>query len=215
MRFYFFLPRVFGIRPGISLSPEDFASGRRRLSSYASGQNAPVTMEPSFIYVIGGDHGRSKIGISSNPNARMAQLSTASAFPLSFAYIGAAQSNNATNIEHEAHAILDRYRVNGEWFSCPTEMAIAAVHGAAAKVGEKLCWVDPSRVDEIVDLALAREGKVKPSNFKRRFGMAVLIVSLSFVLWGWVFVSLVRRGEESAHLPSSTSSWGEPQTTGR
>jgi hypothetical protein len=42
-------------------------------------------LQGSFIYVIRADNGLLKIGISTNPSARLAQLRTASAVPLTIA----------------------------------------------------------------------------------------------------------------------------------
>jgi len=124
MRFWFSGPRIFGVRPGVSFSPDDL----RRRASGPSG---------SFVYVIRGDHNLSKIGVSTNPDARMAQLRTASPFPLEFAYISAIEGDGY-DVEQEAHRILGSRRVNGEWFDVPPEMAISAVTGAAARLGRRL-----------------------------------------------------------------------------
>lgn len=90
-----------------------------------------------------------KVGISSNPTARLASLQAAVPFPLSFAFIGVTDGTDGGAIEREAHRLLDRCRVEGEWFDCSTEAAISAVTGAAAKLDERLCPIDPSRVDEV------------------------------------------------------------------
>ena len=160
MRLFFFGPRLRflgGIRPGISFGPEDFRKLRRPAAA-AAARPSPETLGGSFVYVIRGDHNRCKIGISSNPTARLAQLRTASPFPLSFAFVGVTDHTDGSAIEREAHALLDRFRVEGEWFDCPVELAVAAVNGAAAKLGEKLCSIPPDRVDEVIRLALASNG---------------------------------------------------------
>jgi hypothetical protein len=104
-----------------------------------------------FIYVACDKETRQpvKIGISSNPNSRLAQLRTASSSPLSFAYIGALNSSGYA-IERAAHQMLARYRMNGEWFNCAPEIAVAAISVASSQLGEPIASVDPSRVDEIV-----------------------------------------------------------------
>ena len=160
MRLYFFGPRIFGIRTGVSFGPKDFR-GKSQSRTYTY-QTDTVNSRPAFVYVTRGDHGRCKIGITNNPNSRLLQLSTASAFPLSFAYIGVTKSGDGSNVEREAHAILDRYRVNGEWFDCPPELAIAAVNGAAARIGESICLVDPSRVDELFARVIATKQPWRP-----------------------------------------------------
>ena len=104
-----------------------------------------------FIYVACDKETRQpvKIGISSNPNSRLAQLRTASSSPLSFAYIGALNSSGYA-IERAAHQTLARYRMNGEWFNCAPEIAVAAISVASIQLGEPIASVDPARVDEIV-----------------------------------------------------------------
>jgi hypothetical protein len=78
-----------------------------------------------------------KIGITTNLDARLAQLRTGSAFPIDYAFTAPA-SADAYAIEHRAHALLARNRVNGEWFDVSPELAIAAVTGAAAQLGQSL-----------------------------------------------------------------------------
>ncbi len=70
MRFFFIGPRILGIRPGISFGPSDF---RKAFAPNASRSN----MTGSFVYVIRGDHNLVKVGVSTNPNARLAQLRSA------------------------------------------------------------------------------------------------------------------------------------------
>ena len=128
MRFFLGLPRILGLRTGVILGKEDFMEKARR-----------PPQEASFVYVIRGEHGLAKIGITTNPNARLAALRTASGFPLSLAFAGAtASTNSAFRIEQEAHRVLDKHRVNGEWFDIPAEMAIATVWAAAASLGERM-----------------------------------------------------------------------------
>jgi hypothetical protein len=132
-------PRILGIRPGISFRADELLRKpppRRQLQG-------------SFIYVIRGDHGLLKIGISTNPSARLAQLRTASAVPLTIAYVGAIRCAGHA-VEAEAHRTLAGYRQNGEWFSCPTDMAVAAIGAAAYRLGEPIASGDPKLADETV-----------------------------------------------------------------
>src|ERR1700704_1423978 len=126
MRFWISGPRILGIRPGISFRPDEFPrrpSPRRQLQG-------------SFIYVVRGDHGLIKIGVSSNPSARLARLRTASAVPLTIAYVGALRCAGYT-VEAEAHRTLAGYRLEGEWFNCPVDMAVAAIGVAAYRLGSR------------------------------------------------------------------------------
>ncbi len=125
MRFYLFGPRFFGIRPGISFQPSDLSALRATAS------------RSSYVYVINGDHDHVKIGVTKNPPERLTQLQTSSSRKLAYAFI-APTSGDPYVIEREAHVMLDRYRLNGEWFDVPPELAIAAVTGAAAKLGQSL-----------------------------------------------------------------------------
>jgi hypothetical protein len=52
-------------------------------------------------------------------------LQTGSPVPLRFAYIGVTPGTGY-NIEQSAHALLDAYRKQGEWFLVPTSIAIGA-----------------------------------------------------------------------------------------
>jgi Meiotically up-regulated gene 113 len=45
-------------------------------------------MAGTYVYVIGGDHGRQKIGVSDDPRRRIGELQTGSPFPLRFAFVG-------------------------------------------------------------------------------------------------------------------------------
>jgi hypothetical protein len=129
VRFWLGLPRILGLRTGIILSRDDLLEKPARRPP----------QEGSFVYVVRGEHGLAKIGVTTNPNARLATLRTASGFPIDFAFVGSADSaNSAFRIEREAHRVLDRHRVEGEWFDIPVELAIATVWAAAASLGERL-----------------------------------------------------------------------------
>jgi T5orf172 domain len=129
VRLWIGLPRILGLRTGIILGKEDLLEKPAR----RPGQQG------SFVYVIRGDHRLAKIGVTTNPTARLAALRTASGFPLSLAFAGATASpNSAFAIERESHRVLDRHRVEGEWFDIPVELAIATVWAAAASLGERL-----------------------------------------------------------------------------
>ena len=88
------------------------------------------------ILGIQGQAGHHKIGVSTDPIARLAQLQTGSPVPLRFAYIGATRSNGY-NIEAAAHALLDAHRQEGEWFLVPASIAIGAT---SARARAALAW---------------------------------------------------------------------------
>jgi len=141
-----------GIRPGVSLGREDFG-GESQKPGRASGER----MTGSFLYVVRGDHNMSKIGVTTNPTARLASLRTGSAFPIDYAWLGITPGSGY-DIEQEAHRVLEQYRCSGEWFDCPSEMAIAAVMGAAAKLGQPLQTISLDQADLTLKLAASGNG---------------------------------------------------------
>jgi hypothetical protein len=155
-RFWISGPRILGIRPGISFRLGEFSRGpsprnRARRAGFIR------QLQGSFIYIIRGDHGLLKIGISSNPSARLAQLRAASPSALSLAYMAALRSNGFA-VEAEAHQTLAGYRLEGEWFNCPVDMTVAAIAAAAYRLGEPIASGDPRLADETVRVAAAIPG---------------------------------------------------------
>lgn len=114
--------RLYGL--GLALM---YRQGRRPGRPYTSPGGG-------FVYVIRGDHGMTKVGSSTNPDRRLAELQTGSPYRLWIDYRIAA-SGPAADVEFAAHEILDPHRGIGEWFSVPTEAAIAAIHAAAFRLG--------------------------------------------------------------------------------
>ena len=129
MRFWVGGPRLFGgmIRPGVSFNAGDFRS-RQQAANFTNGE---------FVYVVTGDHGRVKIGITKNPEARLASLQTGSHVRLSMPFTTWA-GDRALAVEQAAHSLLWQRWVSGEWFNATREEAIAAIYAAAAKTGSPL-----------------------------------------------------------------------------
>jgi hypothetical protein len=65
-----------------------------------------------------------KIGVSSDPLARLATLQTASPSRFELVYAAAIKTGDATQLEAEAHAMLARQRQTDEWFDVAPEMTI-------------------------------------------------------------------------------------------
>jgi hypothetical protein len=86
------------------------------------------------VYVINGEHGRVKIGSSINPEQRCAELQTGSPVRLWVEHV-TATLGPALPVEIEAHAMLDRYRLSGEWFAVSVEVAVATIAAAAHHLG--------------------------------------------------------------------------------
>jgi hypothetical protein len=162
MRFFFMGPRIFGIRPGVSFSANDLL----RLATKPKPNKPGEPMTGSFLYVIRGDHNMVKIGVSTNPNARLASLRTASAFPIDFSYI-AVTPGTGFDIEAGAHEMLKGHRCSGEWFDVPPEMAVAAIAGAAHKLGQPILPVTAEVANQI--LQIAANGSRPSSNNKYLF----------------------------------------------
>jgi hypothetical protein len=186
MRFWFYGPRIAGIRTGISIGPEDFARARQPRS-------AATTNDPneSFLYVVKSDSGLCKIGISSNPNARLAQLRSASAVPLEFAWIGAPKDNTVA-IEREAHAMLDKYRRGGEWFAISPDAAVGAVHAAAYRLGQPVLDLDAGKAEQIRQI-VAQQPSKKPSTVLSRVAEGVLQLLVAFILAGAILAFIAIR----------------------
>jgi Meiotically up-regulated gene 113 len=103
-------------------------------------------MAGTYVYVISGDHGRQKIGVTHDPRRRISELQTGSPFPLRFAFVGQTDGFGY-DIEGEVHFTLHQHRQSGEWFTVPPEVAIAAVMGAAYRLGHAMRPVDPERIE--------------------------------------------------------------------
>jgi hypothetical protein len=140
MRFFFSGPRIFGIRPGVSFGASEFGSAAPKRKKPGE------PMAGTFIYVISGDHGRQKIGVSDNPRQRIRELQTGSPFTLKFEFVGQTEGTGY-DIEGEAHFLLHEHRQSGEWFVVPPEVAITAVMAAARRLGHSIKPVDPDRIE--------------------------------------------------------------------
>lgn len=89
------------------------------------------------VYVITGAHNMCKIGISTDPELRLASLQTGSHVNLKIHYVLVVKSIDPRQIEMLAHKILDKYRCAGEWFDVTPQMAEDAVNQAALHYGIK------------------------------------------------------------------------------
>ena len=147
MRFGVSGPRIFGLRPWVSFP---FNRG----GSFQKRPGAPI--EGSFVYVVRGDHNLAKIGVTTNPRARLAQLRTGSAFPIDYAFIGATPGSGY-DIEQAAHSLLSHRRTNGEWFDVQPEVAISALMAAAGKLGQPVQVVDLATADRVLSVAAGSE----------------------------------------------------------
>lgn len=128
-------------------------------------------MAGRFIYVISGDHGRQKIGVTDDPKQRIRDLQTGSPFPLAFEFLGLT-NDRAYEIESEVHFLLAQHRSSGEWFAIAPEMAIAAVMATARRLGHSIKPVDPDNLPKTAAIA----------------GDAEISTEASWKLWGVCFL---------------------------
>lgn len=125
MRFRISGPRLGPFRTGFSFRP--FGSPRRGTPRRPAGPTG------NFVYVVRGDSNLVKVGISTNPEARLANLQTGTGFRLALAYV--ASCDNAAAVERRTHDLLARHRCQGEWFDCEADVAVAAIHAASYQLG--------------------------------------------------------------------------------
>jgi hypothetical protein len=174
MRFFFTGPRIFGIRPGISLGASDF---RKVFAPSASRSN----MTGSFVYVIEGQAGHHKIGVSRDPIQRKAELQTGSPVPLRFSYIGVTPGTGY-EIEGHAHQLLDAHRKEGEWFLVPASIAIGATIEAAGRLGEPIQQVPAEIVPQIIFLA-NQSGTAAPKGTVKVRDLVMSVVVVGAWIW--------------------------------
>lgn len=141
MRLFFLGPRIFGMRPGVSVNPRPFMGSGNKI-------------EGSFLYVIGSSDGYIKIGVTTNPRGRLTALQTGSPRPISFKYI-AATPGTGFDIEEHAHALMGGFRVAGEWFDCAWGTGVLAIKSAASGLSRPLLEVSLEQVDSILSVAQA------------------------------------------------------------
>ena len=139
MRFYISKRLPFGLRAGVLSDPVYFGSDR---GSRPTGSIAGLGEGVSGVYVITGAHNMCKIGISTDPELRLAALQTGSHIKLKLHYVLALKTIDPRVIEEMAHRILDKYRCAGEWFDVTPIMAEDAVNAAAKHYGIGVAHLD-------------------------------------------------------------------------
>ena len=151
---------------------------------------SPSKIEPmsvGFVYVIRGEHNLIKVGSSTNPRARLAQLRTASPYPLQVEHLFFARADLYVRIERTAHKILDNHRINLEWFDCAPDVAVAAIHAAAEQLGDSVSETNIDSVHEVLKSEITN-GNMTPDQKQKQppipWYVAVLVSILyPFVAW--------------------------------
>ena len=85
-----------------------------------------------YVYVIGPETGLQKVGLATDPRARLAALQTASAHDLLLHVAVPVPFGEGHAAERRAHRALARCCVRNEWFDTTPAEAMAAVRSAAA-----------------------------------------------------------------------------------
>jgi Meiotically up-regulated gene 113 len=179
LRFYFFGgPKILGFRSGISFNLRDLTRTFAGTPSIAT-----TDIGKPFVYVIRGEHGRSKVGCTGNPNRRLNDLRTASAFPLRLEFIGIPQSGDGEKIEQCVHDMLDRFRVTGEWFTCTPELCISAIYGAASRYNEKLVQLTPEQADKTIAAAAGRTPPTATPRLAFRLAIAFACIAVYWLFF--------------------------------
>lgn len=81
-----------------------------------------------FIYAIGRSQGPVKIGVSSNPQARVGQIQTGCPFKVVLLHSAALPSRGeAETQEVIIHGVYEDRRIIGEWFKMDHEIATEAI----------------------------------------------------------------------------------------
>ena len=195
MRFYLFgSRRILGMRAGVSFSPSDFKAE----PSVRQGGTASFT--GSFVYVIRAADGHCKVGVTKDPAARLATLQTGSATVLSYAFLGVTPGEGR-NIERQAHTLLGDARLTGEWFSVAPELAVSAVMGAAAKLGEPVQAMSLEQAAATV--LIASNANQKPSYTERSnrvFFWLMMIAAIAVPAYGFAS-GMLRRGDAAIFIP--------------
>jgi len=142
-------------RVGASFGSRSF----RRRQSHGS---EPV-LSRNHVYVVQGKDAV-KLGVTSDLDGRLAQLQTGSPHRLDMVY-STRVAGDAYAVEAEAHAMLARHRLSGEWFGVPPDVAVAAINGAAFRL-------------------TASHGRGASPNWLKR----VLLIALAFTPQ-WAFLS--------------------------
>lgn len=83
-------------------------------------------MSNLYVYVFGSEDGQPiKVGVSNNPKERALGLSSCGPFCLKV--LKKWRTQNAFELERIAHHELREHKMNGEWFSCSSNLAIEKI----------------------------------------------------------------------------------------
>lgn len=172
MRFFFSGPSILGIRPGVIFGFRDL---KRIFKDKPSANHLPK----SFIYVIEGEGGKHKIGISADPIRRLSELQTGSPVPLKLSFIATSATRDVIEVEAYTHNLLKNYNTSGEWFQVPASIAIGAIFEIANRLGHEIQQVRPETVPAVIALSKTTS-KQAPWIYRHPF---LFIFLLTLVIW--------------------------------
>ena len=90
----------------------------------------------SYLYVIGNDTNRQKIGLSKDVNKRLKSLQTGNPEKLKIHYTIECPSDKTRKLESKIHAELAYKRLSGEWFDMTPQEAMNYLEFA------RITWLD-------------------------------------------------------------------------
>lgn len=123
--------------------------------------------EGDYVYVIASDERCHKIGISKKPGARLSQLQTSHPGRLALIYM--LKTNRSLVVEREAHRLLAKLRLSGEWFAVDAEAAIGAVLRADKRYPPKAAPPPGKRAEKwAAFVAEAEQSKAPPLSIPTR-----------------------------------------------
>lgn len=94
--------------------------------------------EPAFLYVIGSRRGPHKVGVSSDPRRRLAQLQVSTHEALLLKRATETPVPDPAKVESFAHWLLRESAIRGEWFRVTEEAAWVALTAAREAVAQGL-----------------------------------------------------------------------------
>ena len=169
--------KIIAARAGETFGPQDPVTRTRETAGAfkKAGQRSV-----GFLYIIRGEHGLLKVGSTTDPVARLAELRNTSPFLLHIEYLCFMRADLYLKVEGAVQEALDRYRVNLVWFDCEARVAISAIDVAARRHGQGVIPTSIEGVEDAVQAAflwpvLSRGGRPGRMLLRRRYGKAVTI----------------------------------------
>jgi hypothetical protein len=93
-----------------------------------------------FVYVLEGPGLLTKVGVTSEPNYRAADIGAHNPLATLVWHTGCISRSQAFQLEALAHQTLEPYSAHSEWFYVDTDTAILAVAKSSYKLGVRNTW---------------------------------------------------------------------------